>query len=114
MSNSSTGKGFTISELPHIENIDDADLLLVSDKEGGKYYTKSMTVKQLLQKVVAAVASSPSVMNQLKEKAADVAEEVASNITVQRVQNIVLNNPDIVLDALDGTLNGQLIMGDDK
>ena len=53
-------------------------------------------------------------MNQLKEKAADVAEEVASNITVQRVQNIVLNNPDIVLDALDGTLNGQLIMGDDK
>ena len=48
MSNSSTGKGFTISELPHIENIDDADLLLVSDKEGGKYYTKSMTVKQLL------------------------------------------------------------------
>lgn len=48
MSNNSTGKGFTISELPHIKNIDDADLLLVSDKEGRKYYTKSMTVKQLL------------------------------------------------------------------
>lgn len=33
---------------------------------------------------------------------------------MQRVQNIVLNNPDIVLDALDGIPNGQLIMGDDK
>lgn len=37
-------KEFTISELNKIQNIDNDDLLLVSDREGGKYYTKSMTV----------------------------------------------------------------------
>lgn len=41
-------KPFKISELPLISNIDNDDLLIVSDKEGGKYYTKSMMVQQLI------------------------------------------------------------------
>lgn len=48
-------KTFKISELPAIQNIDDDDLLIVSDKEQGKFYTKQMTMRQLFDAALDAV-----------------------------------------------------------
>ena len=108
------GKPFKISQLPHIKNIDGDDLLLVSDKEGGKYYTKSMTVQQLVQTVISSILKSPTIMDQLKREAAAAAEEVAGNITAERVETIIQQNSNTTLDALDGKIDGQLVIGDEE
>lgn len=44
-------KTFKISQLKEISNLDDEDLFLVSDYEGGKCYTKKLTYKMLMNKL---------------------------------------------------------------
>ena len=66
-------QGFRISELNKIENIDDNDLLIVSDNEGGRHYTKSMTIRQITEKILNSVANNPDILNAIQQAASDAA-----------------------------------------
>ena len=63
MATTNTNGKFKISQLPKITNINDDDLLLVSDSENEKFYTKSMSIKQISDKIVDSVANNSNVIN---------------------------------------------------
>jgi hypothetical protein len=63
MATTNTNGTFKISQLPKITNINDDDLLLVSDSENEKFYTKSMSIKQISDKIVDSVANNSNVIN---------------------------------------------------
>lgn len=48
-------KVFRLSDLSAIANIDNEDLLLVSDYEGGKCYTRNMTVERFMGHISANI-----------------------------------------------------------
>lgn len=54
-------KAFKISQLDRIRNIDDDDLLLISDNEAGKFFTKSISVKQLADSTLDRIAENEGV-----------------------------------------------------
>ena len=54
-------KTFKISQLEEIQNLDDKDLFLISDYEGGKCYTKKLTMGKLL----AVLAQNPDFIEKL-------------------------------------------------
>lgn len=113
--------GFKISELPLIKNIDNDDLLIVSDRDGGsngnkKYYTRSMSIQQLVQVVVDKIASSPKIIDQITASAVVAATEAAIQqvdkiVVPDKVVDVIQQNYLSVLDALDGQMDGEFRVG---
>ncbi len=56
-------KTFTISQLEEIRNLDDKDLFLISDYEGGKCYTKKLTYNHLMQ----FISKNPTLIKKIIE-----------------------------------------------
>ena len=56
-------KTFKISQLEEIQNLDEKDLFLISDYEGGKCYTKKLTMGKLL----TVLAQNPDFIEKLLE-----------------------------------------------
>lgn len=98
---------FKISKIPQIQNIDGDDLLLVADKEGGKYYSRNMTIDQLVSKVLTAVIVNPNIQAQIQAAAAQAVEEAA---LPDVVMHIIEQNADDIYDMLDGKKDNQMVI----
>lgn len=69
-------KTFKISQLEEIENLDDKDLFLVSDYEGGKCYTKKLTMKKLL----SVVANNPELIQFILDQQGELDEQIQNKV----------------------------------
>lgn len=69
-------KTFKISQLEEIENLDDKDLFLVSDYEGGKCYTKKLTMKKLLN----VVANNPELIQFILDQQGELDEQISQKV----------------------------------
>lgn len=72
----STEKTFKISQLEEIENLDDKDLFLVSDYEGGKCYTKKLTMKKLL----GVIANNPDLIQFILDQQSELDEQIKNKV----------------------------------
>ncbi len=72
----STEKTFKISQLEEIENLDDKDLFLVSDYEGGKCYTKKLTMKKLLN----VVANNPQLIQFILDQQGELEDQISQKV----------------------------------
>lgn len=106
-------KPLPVSELPAITaaQISNDDLLLVTDIDGGSKTSKKMTMAQLVQYVCNQISKNPKLVDTHIE---NIAEEVFDSKIDDGVVDAVLDRNQTVLDSLDGQLNGQLILKDDK
>lgn len=69
-------KTFKISQLEEIENLDDKDLFLVSDYEGGKCYTKKLTMKKLLN----VIANNPELIQFILDQQGELDEQIQTKV----------------------------------
>ena len=69
-------KTFKISQLEEIENLDDKDLFLVSHSEGGKCYTKKLTMKKLL----TVVANNPELIQFILDQQGELDEQIQTKV----------------------------------
>ena len=70
MANSSKDKQektFKVSDLKQITNLDNEDLFLMSDKEHGKYYTKNLTFKKLVDVIASNEALAKAIVSRVTE-----------------------------------------------
>ena len=89
-------KTFKISQLEEIETLDDKDLFLISDYEGGKCYTKKLTMKKLM----TVMANNPSLISAiLSDEIVD--EEITEKVDtkVQEALDIQIINGGDAADA---------------
>lgn len=112
-----TTKEVKISQLPRISDISDNDLLIVSDNVGNTCKSKSMTLQQLYEFVLAKICSSSRLADIIDQKvessAKDVAEAAAADAVARvDIPNTVINmvrlSSDVVLDLLDGVEDRQV------
>lgn len=102
---------FKISEIPQIQNIDNDDLLLVADKEGGKYYSRNMTIDQLVSKVLASVIVNPDIQAQIQTAASQAAAQAVEEADLPAtVMQTIEDNSDDIYDMLDGKRDQQLVI----
>ena len=69
-------KTFKISQLEEIQNLDDKDLFLVSDYEGGKCYTKKLTMKKLLN----VIANNPNLIQFILDQQGELDEQIQTKV----------------------------------
>ena len=69
-------KTFKLSQLEEIENLDDKDLFLVSDYEGGKCYTKKLTMKKLL----TVIANNPELIQFILDQQGELDEQIQNKV----------------------------------
>ena len=69
-------KTFKISQLEEIDNLDDKDLFLVSDYEGGKCYTKKLTMKKLL----TVIANNPELIQFILDQQGELDEQIQTKV----------------------------------
>lgn len=90
-------KPFKISDLPQIasSNVNDGDLLLVSDKEAGSPTTsKKMTFKQMAAYVFKSMKSDISAIvdaavSKIQEDVEDIAKDAAQDAVAESAQQII-------------------------
>lgn len=107
-STSSQKNGFKISGLPSIQNIDDKDLLLISDSEGGTYYSKSMSIQQLMDYISLNIAQNSEIQNQIKNIAESTVSDIVQNQIEEKTMNAVSANIEDIADLLDGKNDDQV------
>lgn len=67
-------KPFKVSQLPEIDHIDEKDVLMISDFEGGKFYTKKMTTDHFMgyigenDKVAGKIAQNSKIIAKIDER----------------------------------------------
>ena len=120
MATTNTNGTFKISQLPKITNINDDDLLLVSDSENEKFYTKSMSIKQISDKIVDSVANNSNVINAIisNPEIISIIEETVNQVVNQAINSnisadvlkTIENNSGHVLDILDGSQDGEFVL----
>ena len=107
-STSSQKNGFKISGLPPIQNIDDKDLLLISDSEGGTFYSKSMSIQQLMNYIYQNIVQNSEIQTQIENIAKSTVSDIVQNQIEEKTMNVVSANIEDIADLLDGELNNRV------
>ena len=89
----SNNKTFKVSQLTQISNIDDSDLLLVSDYDSGKCITKKMTMKQV----------STFVSNAVKPAIVQIVNQAVQDALSGDIQQMIV-------DAVDAAMSGPFLL----
>ena len=79
----SKDKTFKISQLEEISNLDDKDLFLVSDYEGGKCYTKKLTLKKFLTTIIPTVVNDPSLIEKILDDQGELDEKIDEKVNTK-------------------------------
>jgi len=89
---------FKISQLRDIQNLDDQDLLLVSDYEGGKCYTRKMNVGRFMTELSERIKTNPALKAAVDESVAEAmvtpgtaVEETISEKVEEQINEMILD-----------------------
>ncbi len=107
-------KVIKVSDLEQIANIDNKDLLLISDIEGSSCISKKMTIGQLVGQISQAITHSKAFLDAIERVATatakNIAEEAAEETVVQKTMEIVKDNIDDIYDLVDTVKDDQMVI----
>lgn len=75
-----TEKTFKISQLDEIQNLDGEDLFLVSDYEGGKCYTKKLTLSKLQSVLEQAIVNNPQLIDLIMNDESEIDNKISQKV----------------------------------
>lgn len=100
-----TIKTFTVSSLARKQTPNESDLLLISEKSGEKYLTKSTSIGDISDSIKSAIltALAPNIQKLVEDI-------LTEDYLKQKILEVIAEKHDEVWDVLDGDIDGQLII----